>query len=1362
MHGKVNVNPMLNTLTLKSIRLWICSLGLLLAGLPPLLAEQDTTEVEFFESRIRPILAQDCYECHRSKGPQKGGLALDHRDALRRGGDSGPAIVPGQPADSLLIQAIHQTSEDLQMPKSGAKLEASVIADFEAWIAKGAVDPRDHPPSEEELETDTNWEAVMERRKQWWSFQPIKAVDIPYPPDATRHMHPVDAFIADKLKEAGLKPSEEANGETLIRRLSLILRGLPPSPEEIEAFLADQSPNAYVDWVDTFLSSPQFGERWARHWMDWVRYAESHGSEGDPMIPNAWLYRDYLIRALNNDIPYDQLLLEHLAGDLVAHPRINEELGLNESAIGTAQLRMVFHGFAPTDALDEQVRFTDDQINVVSKAFQGITVSCARCHDHKFEPISQKDFYAWYGIMASGRPAMIQVNVPPTSEADLRVKMEGLKASIKEEIIKTWMIETEQLNPDSDVLLEALKQSKKGDVLWPLSAIETDRKEVLEAWKALREQANGAETSKRVHHWNLADPSDASKWFAEGPSATRPAHSGTWALSTEGESIVQNILPSGTYSHLVSTKDRGLLHSPRIQLDQPYDLWLLVNGDGNAMARYAVQNYPRDGTVYPVERMNGSRWHWRKFPLDYWKGDQIHIEITTAADQPVLARLDQTRSWFGIRNAVIVPSNSPFNNQVEAEIFRPVLAETKDELPESQSELLAIYRKSIFESLTAWKNKHLTDAQAVFLDAILKSKILTNQAQEGTSIAKMLEEWRRFEKHLATPMRSPGQFETEGFDQVLFDRGDHKKPLDVVPRRFLEFLDDEPYQTKSSGRLELAQDMLRDDNPLTSRVIVNRIWHHLFGKGIVATPDNFGKLGLPPTHPELLDFLAAHFKNNGWSIKNIIRFLVTSETWKRSSDTSDLAAARDPDNQLWSHFSVRRLEAEAIRDSLLAVSGKLDRDTQYGSPVNGNSPRRSVYVRVKRNDLDPFLTLFDAPVPASTRGRRDATNVPGQSLSMLNDRFVIDCAEKWVSGLAQIDPSVKGTHRNEIQSLFLKALGRYPNLSETIRAEQFLAAMHDLKQDTTRQINALSDQVKETEAALVQLEETTRKRVLEGRDQDTLKTAAPGPAPFASWNFSSGLKDEIGGLDLELLGEARLEGGALKLNGKGSYARSKAFQKDIKEKTLEAWVQLDDLDQRGGGVMSLQDTSGSTFDAIVYGEQTSRKWLAGSNVFARTQNLHGEDEHTAHQEWVHIALTYQVDGTITAYRNGTQYGKPYRSDGPVTFSAGNAQLLLGNRHGSPGGNRLLRGQIAKARFYDRALSSEEIKASFNGDPHFVSQKDLLAALNEEELSKRNNWLSQINTTKAALESIQSKQGLSHAWADLAHAIFNLKEFIYVQ
>ena len=346
----------------------LCRLALAcsLPGLPFVAqaSPQYSDKIEFFESHIRPILAQDCYECHQTNGKQKGGLALDHRQAMLTGGNSGPAIIPGNPDASLLIKAIRHESDDLQMPKSGAPLERETIRDFETWIRDGAVDPRDQAPSGEKIAQSADWQAIMERRKNWWSFRPIARPAIPQLQNAPQPTHPVDAFIQHSLQTNGLSPSDKATKETLIRRLSLTLLGLPPSPQELEVFLADNQPDAFELKVDEYLNSPQFGERWARHWMDWVRYAESHGSEGDPTIPNAWLYRDYLIRALNQDVPYDQLLLEHLAGDLLPSPRINNSLGLNESAIGPAQLRMVFHGFAPTDALEELVRFTDDQINV--------------------------------------------------------------------------------------------------------------------------------------------------------------------------------------------------------------------------------------------------------------------------------------------------------------------------------------------------------------------------------------------------------------------------------------------------------------------------------------------------------------------------------------------------------------------------------------------------------------------------------------------------------------------------------------------------------------------------------------------------------------------------------------------------------------------------------------------------------------------------------------------------------------------------------------------------------------------------------------------------------------------------------------
>ncbi|MFT5029400.1 MAG: hypothetical protein ACI9VS_001838, partial [Candidatus Binatia bacterium] len=327
-------------------------------------AEISLEQIEFFESRIRPVLAQDCYECHNSRGKAKGGLILDHREALLKGGDSGKAIVPGDAKASLLIQAIRHDDEDLAMPKAGAKLDEAIVRDFEKWVNLGAPDPRDAPPSDAELAKDTDWAAVLERRKAWWSFQPIKA---PALPKSGTSPHPVDRFIRAGLPSAGLTPSPPADPNTLVRRLYFALIGLPPTAEQVAAFEKSHSANpskAVEALVDELLESPHFGERWARHWMDWIRYAESHGSEGDPKIGNAHLYRDYLIRALNADVPYNQLLREHVAGDLLDRPRINPELEINESLIGTAHWRMVFHGFAPTDALDEKVRFTDDQINV--------------------------------------------------------------------------------------------------------------------------------------------------------------------------------------------------------------------------------------------------------------------------------------------------------------------------------------------------------------------------------------------------------------------------------------------------------------------------------------------------------------------------------------------------------------------------------------------------------------------------------------------------------------------------------------------------------------------------------------------------------------------------------------------------------------------------------------------------------------------------------------------------------------------------------------------------------------------------------------------------------------------------------------
>ncbi len=1340
----------------------------LVAGAVRAHADSPSKDVEFFESRIRPVLAQDCYECHRSHGKKKGGLALDSRQSLLEGGDSGKVLVPGDPDASLLIKAIRHTSEDLQMPKARAGLERRVISDFEAWIRMGAPDPRDTPPTDAQISADTDWAAVMKRRKNWWSFQPLVKPAIPEVSSFADGYHPVDRFLDAKMKEARLLPSPKASRGILIRRLSFALRGLPPSPGEIETFERDDRPDAYLRLVDYFLASPRFGERWARHWMDWLRYADSHGSEGDPMIPNAWRYRDYLIRALNDDVPYNQLVREHLAGDLLPNPRINHQLGLNESALGIGHLRMVFHGFAPTDALDEQVRFTDDQINVVSKAFLGLTLSCARCHNHKFDPVSQKDFYGWFGVFASCPPAAIAVDAP--EEGRLRESLARRKNEVKRALGASWLQTAGRwvgrlTTPDKDLAKSMDKASDPSAILHPFYRLlhPGDKPGAgtgpLAAWRQKTAETAASTNRGFAKRWNLRSAEGFSGWRHDGPGVSRPVPAGGFAVAPEGDLIVAGIYPSGVYSHLDSSKDRGVLLSPRFSLDEKYDLWLRVAGDSGAVARYVVRNYPRDGSVFPVTRLNGGEWRWVKLGLDYWQGDVIHVEVTTAADQPVLADLNATRSWFGLSDVMVTKAGEP--GPVESSSFlEPLLSAFDPVDPADQAGLAVGYANAFQAAAQAWLDGKLTDGQALLLDKALQAGLLPNRLGEIPELGPLMADYRRQEAAIRVPTRAQGVIETDPVDQPLFVRGDHKQPGEPVPRHFLDAIDASPYPKTGSGRLQLAADLLRADNPLTSRVIVNRIWHHLFGRGIVATPDNFGRMGREPSHPELLDYLAVWFVEHGYSIKDLIRFIVTSDAWQRSSDSPPGAGEKDPNNILLTHFNVRRLEAEAIRDAMLDVSGDLQPNAMYGPPVFGREPRRSVYRRVKRNEMDPFLSVFDAPVPSSPAGKRDVTNVPCQSLTLLNDPLVLELAGHWAARLAG-DPAL-GARSRRIQTMFTQSLGRPPSDGELARAEEFLhwSAGRRLKEKEER--GRLDGLIKSDSDRLAALISTATARALAKRAAAPPARETIAPAPVAAWDFKEGARNRAGGGEATLHGNAKIENGALVLDGNASYLASTPLSRRIKAKTLEAWVQLAGLDQQGGGVISIQDLSGTVFDAIVFGEKQARRWMAGSDGFARTREFGGVDENEAGDKPVRVAITYAEDGTVTGYRNGRLYGKPYQSGGPVVFEAGTAQVLLGNRHGEPGGNKNLAGRIRQARLYDRALSAEEI-AGLAGEPSDgVTPEEMRDQMTAREREDYERLRVELAAEGDRLKSLDQTRGLSSEWADLAHGMMNLKEFIFIR
>jgi hypothetical protein len=1300
---------------------------------------------EHFEARIRPVLIEHCYTCHNSVDKARGGLALDGRKPMRMESDSGFAVVPGDPDQSLILAVMRHEIDGLEMPRDGGKLDASVVADFEEWIRNGAYDPRDAAPTNQELEALISWAAKFELRKQWWSLQPIVVPVLPEAGDWSEH--PVDRFIQQGMVENGLLPSPEADRRTLVRRLYYALLGLPPTPDEIRHFLADEDPEALARLIDQLLASPRYGERWARHWMDLVRYADSHGSEGDPRIPHAYQYRDYLIRAFNQDLPFDQFVREQIAGDLLSEPRLNSELGINESAIGTAQWRFVFHGFAPTDALDEKVRFTDDQINVFSKTFLAQTVSCARCHDHKFDAISQADYYALFGILGSSRPAMLDVN---TAEIQQRNKSDlvELKAEIRTALAEAWS--TWKLSPD-----ELPEQAKSLDhplhLLWDIDQRMGTGLGFEAAWEATSAGAQNAEpVLDYERRWNLASTTEMGKWYPSGNGlAGGVSSAGEFAVAPAGEQVLSGIYPAGVYTHLLSSRHRGVLQSAHFSLEGEYELWFRVLGGGGAKLRYAVQNYPRSGTVFPISEIKSDTWSWLRLDLSYWDGDSVHLELYTGQDAPIEVG-GSDRSWFGVREVRLRRKGAgrPADSMVSGQVF--------EEVPQSRVELAERIAQRIDGAIESWKRSAASDSQALLLDACLRGGLLANDLAQLPQVAKLVGAYRELDAAVPLPTRVPGIVEADASDQALYVRGDHRNPGAIIPRRFLEAIDPEPYAPGAGARLELAEDLLRADNPLTSRVITNRIWHHLFGQGLVTTPDNFGRLGTKPSHPELLDYLSGRMVEKSWSIKEMIRFLLLSKTWRLSSAASPTALALDPGNKWLSHANVRRLDAEAIRDSLFSAAGRLDqRMFGPGFGPNSSTPRRSVYVESRRNALDAFLQSFDAPVPFDTLGSRHVTNVPAQALTMLNDPMVGDLSKSWG---ARMRSSGKGKHEGESFALmFEAATGREPGADELAALCAYADECRSAIRIDRERRRGLEAGLASNLAALDSIYAPVYRRLLEDLE---LGAATGESTPFARWDFRQGLVDTVGGLHGQLHGTARLEGGGLRLDG-GGHVSTPAIPTAVGEKTLEVWLQLSDLKQRGGGALTVQDLGGDVFDSIVYGEQTAGQWIAGSNVFQRTQNFGAEVEASTAPDLVHLVIAYDADGLIRCYRNGALYGTPYRKGGRATFKPGESQVLFGLRHGAPSGSRLLKGLLFEARLHLRALSSEEVAASASGSG-FVGRTEVLAALGPEDRAAVLEIEGAIAGSRRAIEKLGPPIREDESWARVAHALYNLKEFLYLR
>ena len=1072
------------------------------------LAASAADDFEFFEKKIRPALVQHCYKCHSSETSEaKGGLRLDSREAIRKGGESGPAVVPGKPDESLLLDALAHDDSFVNMPPTG-KLPVAVIEDLRQWIAAGAPDPRDQPSG-----AKLDWQQVLEGRKGWWSFQPIRKPSLPQVRDASWSSRPIDRFLQAKWEAAGIEPAPAADLRTLIRRVSLVLTGLPPTVEEVEAFVSTRN---YTSLVDRLLASPRFGERFARHWMDLVRYGETHGSEHDPLVPHAWRYRDYIIRAFNDDLPYDRFLHEQLAGDLLP-PRWNHTLGINESLVGTMFYRMVEFYPTPIDAKNEEISVVESQIDSFGKTFQGLTHSCARCHDHKFDPISAADFYALYGIFASTRTTMHRLDdqsphhIHDSALQELRRKIRNELVGLWSKELSRWPLrvalarerlsksppvekledDTSEVDRDAYVLHHAASQ--RSSPLYPLGQIVKAQgaatpPDVQTVWsdlvKAYWDYQNEYSFRNQKRFTLFADftRGEVGSWYMSD-RAFQAATPGTIVIAPTGDKLLTGVYPSGLYTHLLSDKQGGTLRSPNFTLDMTA-VSALVCGTNNARLRLVVENFQGDEVLYTRSnpKLKEGDLHWETIVVrPQWKGRRAYLEVIPRDDMTYVGKVGDAsklptdgRSGVGIRYVVFHNNPQPpamptlERDQLLQDIpfGQPIVAYV-----EREGRLIRDLQEQVGTALKVWglvssespdklaeplrshvMSPPLSDSDALLLDTLLRAGYLSNRAPDGSALQRLVNEYRALEAEIPVSPRAPGVADEDGNDERLFSRGDYRFAGDPIERRYLEVLHSRAYMPRGSGRLQLAQELASPSNPLTARVMVNRVWQHIFGAGLVRSVDNFGALGETPSHPELLDWLAVNFVEQGWSVKQLIRELLLSRAFQLSAQSSPAADERDPENRLWSHASLRRLEAEAIRDSLLFVSGRLD-ETMYGlgvplpvnqaykdfdvpvsGPLDGNG-RRSVYLEVRRNHPLGLLMAFDQPRPMSTTGRRDVTNVPAQSLTMLNDPFVRQQANRLADRLLA-DPSQSDVKR--VANLYQLTLSRPPTAVESRRALQFL------------------------------------------------------------------------------------------------------------------------------------------------------------------------------------------------------------------------------------------------------------------------------------------------------------------------------------
>ena len=891
-------------------------------------------ETNFFEKKIRPILSKNCYECHSAKSKSlKAGLLLDRKAGWVRGGKNGSVIIPGEPGKSILMNALRYDNHDLQMPPSG-KLSETVLADFEKWISMGAKDPRNSSLEEVFAVGGLKAKSLEEGRK-FWAFRLVRFPNLPEVQKDEWTQDDIDRFILRRMEGKRLEPTTRAEPITLLRRIFFDLTGLPPSPQDIKDFRDSSSKKSFENVVDRLLESPRFGERWGRHWLDVARYADTTGGGRNNPFPNAHRYRDYVIKSFNKDKPFDQFIMEQIAGDLMSSSTDEE---YNEQLTGTGFLALGPHNYELQDKELLRMEVVDEQLTAVGKAFMGLTMDCARCHDHPFDPIPIQDYYSMAGIFRSTN-SLVQGNVAGFHERELR-----------DEFRK----EREQYDQTFAFLEKRLK-------------------EAVNSVKAL----GGKETNSNARS---LDPLTLEGIVVDELTAIKK---GDWKSSNHTPGYV-----GSGYHHDDNTGkgNKSITYQANIQKE----------------GRYDVQ-------VSYAEGPNRSK----KTPITVMHAD---------GEQKIY--IDQTKppAILGTFTSVGVF----MFEQVERDVVQITTEGTEGHVIADAVRLIAIEEKNIVSNLSgkAKETKHDLVAKEKLDEAKnnvekIKREIENLKKSQPRKVAKVMsvleqEKTGNWHIHLRGGIRNLGPVVERGFLQVTMPKG--TSPIAEIPKG-------------ESGRLQLAEWIASPKNPLPARVYANRVWHYLFGRGIVASTDNFGEMGNRPTHPELLDYLARYLIENNWSTKSLIRKIVLSNTYQMSTNASDITAKIDPENNLFSRQNRKRLEAEAIGDAMLFAGG------QISANQKALEKKRFSFQKLNRNKLSELFEVFDYPNPGLVSGKRNTSSVPTQALYMMNNDFVIKQA-RLVS--TNIEKQEAKDLKRKITLAFLKCLGRNPSEKEMKTSLLFL------------------------------------------------------------------------------------------------------------------------------------------------------------------------------------------------------------------------------------------------------------------------------------------------------------------------------------